>query len=219
MNTLLVSSAGLDSLAVATYYAETAKPEERILLTYFKYGSRQEAQELLYLQQLLEWMRARYLTIHWHFQAVEIPVSYFHHSTLTTGTWAPDVDTEVRGRNLMFLAIAASIADKCGYPRVAAGMNRGINDNVHVDSSLEFCNSVAQTVKLSTDGRVQVEIPFASKFKIDIWRYLESKNIHAGLSYSCYSGMPTHCGRCDACKMRRDSARIAGIHDPTTYAA
>ena len=39
------------------------------------------------------------------------------------------------------------------------------------------------------------------------------------LSYSCYEGGPVHCARCGTCVERRESFQLAGVPDPTAYAA
>ncbi|MFM9016174.1 MAG: 7-cyano-7-deazaguanine synthase, partial [Verrucomicrobiota bacterium] len=39
------------------------------------------------------------------------------------------------------------------------------------------------------------------------------------LTWSCYVGGERHCGKCGTCVERKEAFRLAGVADPTDYAA
>ncbi len=57
--------------------------------------------------------------------------------------------------------------------------------------------------------------------KADIAREAQRLGLDAALSLVCYDPLPdgSHCGLCDACRLRAKGFAEAGIADPTRYAA
>jgi 7-cyano-7-deazaguanine synthase len=57
--------------------------------------------------------------------------------------------------------------------------------------------------------------------KADIAGEAHRLGLDAGLSHSCYDPLPdgSHCGLCDACRLRAKGFGEAGLPDPTRYAA
>ena len=56
--------------------------------------------------------------------------------------------------------------------------------------------------------------------KADIAKEAQRLGLDAALSHSCYDPQPggTHCGQCDACRLRARGFAEAGLEDPTVYA-
>lgn len=214
-NAVILMSAGLDSLAVATKVA-TSRETGCVILLYFTYQSRQQTQELKHLQEIHNFLSLRFPHITWELRIVPLPSEFFAASTLTTEAWSPEVDTEVRGRNLLFLSIGASIAERENCGELWAGFNRSLDGNVHADSRPEFVSNVQAAIHRSSSGRVELVAPFVNSTKTSVWMALAEAKIPARLSYSCYQGESIHCGICEACRVRRQSATWA-FTDDTEY--
>jgi 7-cyano-7-deazaguanine synthase len=107
------------------------------------------------------------------------------------------------------LVIGANVQDYSGYP----------------DCRPEFLRSFAATATLGTragvgGSAVTVHAPLLHLSKAGIVRLGGSLGLDFGLTMSCYDppDSGTHCGRCDACRLRRAGFAEAGADDPTSYA-
>jgi len=75
--------------------------------------------------------------------------------------------------------------------------------------------------KAGTEGRdFTIHAPLQYMSKADIAREASRLGLDAALSHSCYDPQPdgSHCGLCDACRLRSKGFVEAGIADPTRYA-
>ena len=76
-------------------------------------------------------------------------------------------------------------------------------------------------VPAGTEGRdFTIHAPLQHMSKADIAREASRLGLDATLSHSCYDPQPdgTHCGLCDACRLRAKGFAEAEIADPTRYA-
>ena len=76
--------------------------------------------------------------------------------------------------------------------------------------------------KAAIEGaRFSVHAPIIDLSKADIVRTGMKLGVDFGMTVSCYQA-DAHghaCGRCDACRLRRQGFIDAGVPDPTRYAA
>jgi 7-cyano-7-deazaguanine synthase len=74
--------------------------------------------------------------------------------------------------------------------------------------------------KAGVEGdRFRVHAPLIDLTKGEIIHQGRELGIDYGLTVSCYSADDEGraCGRCDACRLRREGFAAAGIDDPTRY--
>ena len=66
---------------------------------------------------------------------------------------------------------------------------------------------------------LRVEAPIVRMTKADIVRKGHELGVDFSLTVSCYDpdAQARACGRCDACRFRREGFAQAGIADPTRY--
>jgi 7-cyano-7-deazaguanine synthase len=66
---------------------------------------------------------------------------------------------------------------------------------------------------------LRVHAPIIELDKAQIVRLGASLGVDYGLTVSCYQATPEGlaCGRCEACRLRRDGFVRAGLSDPTRY--
>jgi len=138
--------------------------------------------------------------------------------------------TYVPARNLVFLSLAAGLAEVAGAGEVWIGVN-AIDYSGYPDCRPDFIRSFEETANLATregvtaaagGGRgLAVRTPLSAMTKADIVRTGTGLGVDLSLTHSCYdppdeSG--THCGHCEACALRRKGFSEAGVVDPTVYA-
>lgn len=134
--------------------------------------------------------------------------------------------TYVPARNLVFLSYALGVAETENASDIFIGVN-ALDYAGYPDCRPEFIEAFQRTANLATRAgtedqeRFEVHTPLLHKAKADIVRLGTELGAPFHLTHSCYS--PTDsglaCGTCDACLLRLDGFRIAGVQDPICYAA
>ena len=75
--------------------------------------------------------------------------------------------------------------------------------------------------KAAVEGTMKFEIatPLIELTKAQIVRRGIDLGVDVSLTVSCYQAdeQGRACGRCDACRLRRDGFKAAGVPDPTRY--
>ncbi len=131
--------------------------------------------------------------------------------------------TYVPGRNLVFLSLAASLAEAIGSHNLFIGAN-AVDYSGYPDCRPEFIESFARTLSLGTKGAIvgksiNVEAPLQNWTKGRIVRECLRLGLDPRLSWSCYDpvGNGKACGRCDSCRLRLKGFAEAGARDPLDY--
>jgi len=133
--------------------------------------------------------------------------------------------TYVPARNLVFLSLAAGLAETVGATKIVIGANI-VDYSGYPDCRPEFLNSFAKTALLGTkagsEGRdMEVVAPLISLDKSEIIAMGLELGVDYSLTRSCYDpdeqGMP--CGHCDSCHFRRVGFETLGKSDPLPYPA
>ncbi len=133
--------------------------------------------------------------------------------------------TYVPARNTIFLSLALGWAEAAGARHIYVGVN-ALDYSGYPDCRPEFVASFAETARRATKAGVEgdpfcFQTPLLHMTKADIAREAARLGLDAAMSWSCYDPAPDglHCGRCDACQLRRKGFAEAGLADPTRYAA
>lgn len=132
--------------------------------------------------------------------------------------------TYVPARNLVFLSLAAGLAEVLTAHDVFIGVN-AIDYSGYPDCRPEFIDSFEKTVNLATKAgvegaRLKVRTPLISLSKAGIIRLGAQLGVDFSLTSSCYDPTPAGlaCGHCDSCLLRAQGFAEAGVPDPTQYA-
>jgi 7-cyano-7-deazaguanine synthase len=133
--------------------------------------------------------------------------------------------TYVPARNTVFLALALAWAESIGSFDIYIGVN-AVDYSGYPDCRPEFTAAFERLANLATKagvegaGRFRVHTPLIALSKADIIRTGRALGVDFALTHSCYDPTPdgAACGRCDACRLRRDGFAAAGVPDPTRYA-
>ena len=124
--------------------------------------------------------------------------------------------TYVPGRNLMFLSVAASLADAVGADAIVAGPN-AVDFSGYPDCTPAFWQAATQAINRGTargvSRGIEVLAPLMDLSKTDIVKLGTKLGVPFELTWSCYSGGEKPCGHCDSCKLRARGFEEAGIKD------
>jgi len=212
---VVVLSGGLDS----TVCMAIATGEGPVLALTFDYGQRHR----------IELERAAAVVAHYGAEqlVVRLDASRWGGSALTDASIAvPDHAgsdggipvTYVPARNLIFLSVAAGVAEARDADALYLGVN-ALDYSGYPDCRPEFVAAfrdvLAVAQKRGVEGRpVEVRTPLIELTKARIVTLGRSLGAPLHLSWSCYRGGPRPCGTCDSCVLRAKGFAEAGIDDP-----
>ena len=132
--------------------------------------------------------------------------------------------TYVPARNLVFLSLAAALAEVVGAQDVYCGVN-AVDYSGYPDCREPFIRAFEEAATLGTkagaeDGkRLRVHAPLVKLSKAEIIRLGAELGVDYSLTHSCYDpdAQGHACGHCDSCVIRRRGFEEAGVKDPTVY--
>lgn len=124
--------------------------------------------------------------------------------------------TLVPGRNLIFIAVAAAVAESREFDRVSLGI-RGREGHVYPDCRPLFLAHCNDTLLQSSAGKVSLFTPYANWTKTQVVERGILVNAPFHLTRTCYKDQEKSCGKCAACVERLEAFSLAGIKDPISY--
>jgi 7-cyano-7-deazaguanine synthase len=129
--------------------------------------------------------------------------------------------TYVPSRNIIFLSIAASIAESRGAEALFIAAN-SVDFSGYPDCTAEFMAAFQKTLDIGTKAgreghRIRIEVPILTKSKGDIVREAVRLKVPLEETWSCYKGGVKACGKCDSCLLRLRGFSEAGLRDPLEY--
>ena len=134
--------------------------------------------------------------------------------------------TYVPARNTIFLSFALAWAEVLESADIYLGIN-AVDYSGYPDCRPEYLDAYERMANLATKagvegrGTFRVHAPLVRLTKAEIIRLGVSLGVDFGLTHSCYDPAAdgAACGRCDSCVLRRAGFEVAGLPDPTRYAA
>ncbi len=131
--------------------------------------------------------------------------------------------TYVPARNTMMLALALGWAEVLGAHDLFVGVN-AVDWSGYPDCRPQFIEAferlAAEATKAGAEGqRWRIHAPLIHWSKARIIREGVRLGVDYRITVSCYraDGEGRACGRCDACRIRREGFVAAGMPDPTRY--
>jgi 7-cyano-7-deazaguanine synthase len=122
--------------------------------------------------------------------------------------------TYVPGRNTVFLALAASLADAIGARAIVIGAN-ALDYSGYPDCRPNYLRAFEKTARLGTTAtRLKIEAPLLRLTKKGIVALARKVGAPVELTWSCYAGGKRPCGTCDSCKLRAKGFAESGLADP-----
>jgi 7-cyano-7-deazaguanine synthase len=131
--------------------------------------------------------------------------------------------TYVPARNTIFLSHALAWAEVLGVRDIFIGVN-AVDYSGYPDCRPEFLEAFSAMANLGTkagvsgEGRFVIHAPLLKMSKGEIVKKGISLGVDYSRTHSCYDPVNDKaCGRCDACLLRLQGFRDAGLVDPAGY--
>lgn len=164
-------------------------------------------------------------------RTIQVDLRAIGHSALTSEIPVPKDEafsggipsTYVPARNLIFLSLAAGLAEAVAATRIVIGANI-VDYSGYPDCRMEFLNAFIQAANLGTKAgtegeKLEIAAPLINLDKSEIISLGLELGLDYGLTRSCYdplsNGMP--CGHCDSCYFRQQGFKKLGKRDPLPY--
>lgn len=126
-------------------------------------------------------------------------------------------DTVVPNRNMVMIAIAASVAISRGADIIYYGAHGGDHD-LYPDCRPEFIEAMQNLLYVCHYKPIYLITPYMEWSKGEIvYDGVFNLNVPYENTWSCYKGGDKACGKCSTCKERLEAFRINGIEDPIQY--
>jgi len=231
---VVLLSGGLDS---ATCLAIAGEQGFQPYALTVRYGQRHEA-EIAAATYLAKAGRAQGHDI------IDIDLAQFGGSALTGDADVPkgrsDVDiqtgipvTYVPARNTIFLSLALARAETLNARDIFIGVN-AMDYSGYPDCRPEFIEAFGRLANLATkvgveapergEAGITIHAPLIGMTKSAIVERGHQLGVDFARTVSCYDPVSgaggkdvLHCGRCDACSLRKKGFKEAGFPDPTPY--
>ncbi len=126
--------------------------------------------------------------------------------------------TYVPARNMVFLSVAASLAEAIGAQDIFIGVSE-VDYSGYVDCRQEFIDGMEKAINLGTvmgaekNQPIKIHAPFVHKTKAEEIKIGVELGVDFGLTWSCYRGGEKPCGTCDSCLLRAKAFAEAEIID------
>ncbi|WP_416210287.1 7-cyano-7-deazaguanine synthase QueC [Frankia sp. Cr1] len=219
---VVIISGGLDSSTLAYHFQAGGS---RLMLLSFDYGQRHRREldaaaivaaglgarhHIVDVQSVGALLAGSAITDSY----VEVPDGHYTDETMKI--------TVVPNRNALMLDVAIAVAVVEQADAVAFGAHAG-DHTIYPDCRPEFIDALQVCARVGNDGFLadgfRILAPFLTWSKAEIVRRGAELGVPFGETWSCYKGGAVHCGRCGTCTERREAFALAGVPDPTVYAA
>lgn len=132
--------------------------------------------------------------------------------------------TYVPARNTVMLSFALGWAEVLEAPTIFIGVN-AVDYSGYPDCRPVFIDAFERVANLATKAAVEgvlrfrVATPLIDLTKAQIIQRGAALGVDYALTVSCYQAdeMGRACRKCDACRLRSEGFRAAGLADPTRY--
>jgi 7-cyano-7-deazaguanine synthase len=128
----------------------------------------------------------------------------------------PQPVTYVPNRNMIFLSIAAAVAESVGADKVFYGAQ--LHDQYgYWDVTPEFVQAMNDVLSLNRKNQITIMAPFARMTKAQILGLGFRYGVDYSHTWSCYRGGETACGTCPTCSERLAAFSEHRVRDPLPY--
>ena len=208
-DTLLILSGGMDSTTLLHEYKNSIA-----LAVHFNYGAKQNMRESRCAEAQCRIAGVEYIELDLAFMG-----KYFSSSLFDGDDAVPEgsyentnmASTVVPFRNGIMLSVAAGLAESRGLKKVMMA-NHGGDHAVYPDCRPEFVEAMNSAIQTGTYARITLVAPYTGITKTEIAKRGKLLGVDYSLTYSCYKGGETHCGKCATCIERRQALDAAGIN-------
>ena len=218
MQVVVLCSGGMDSVT-ALHWAR--RRHEIAAVLSFDYGAKHNHREIPFAAE-----HAHALGVPHQVIALDFVNRFFASALLRAGGEIPDghyeaatmKQTVVPFRNGIMLAVATGFAESRGAEGLVIAAHGG-DHAIYPDCREGFMRAMGDAMRQGTYTGMVLLRPFIGLNKAQIAATGARLGVDYAHTWSCYKGGEIHCGRCGTCVERREAFLVAGLPDPTVYAA
>lgn len=224
---VVAMSGGLDSTVLV---ATLINAGYSVLGVTFKYGSKHNPKELKAASNVIKFYRAKYspeefsmysddpINLTSVFYGIDSPFFANNKKRIPTGEYSEDNmhDTVVPARNVIFISILASIAERTSCEYIAIGVHAN-DSEIYKDCRKEFIEAMRIAVEKGTDHSVKLLAPYVNLEKKSIVHDGKTLKVPFELTRSCYESGDEACGKCATCVDRLKAFYDNDMVDPVAY--
>lgn len=218
-SSIVLLSGGLDSLA-SLHWAH--RISDVMLCLTFDYGQRSASKEIEAAKSICRHYDVKHKVAELPWFSAMNPSPLLDSSLPLPKIEMSDLDDEfitkktanavwIPNRNGVFLNVAASIAESMLANWIVAGFNKE-EAQTFPDNSQEFVETANAFFNFSTNGKIKLQAPMASKTKKEIVFWASSSGVDFSPLWSCYRGDDKMCGTCESCIRCKRAFEEAGAH-------
>jgi 7-cyano-7-deazaguanine synthase len=215
---IVLLSGGMDSATVLAHALSVANDGDEVIALNMHYGQRHNI-ELECARNIAKYYDVEYIELDISSAFKNISSALLPHSGIEIDDNQDKNQigsTYVPGRNIIFLSIAAGIADSIGAQYVYYGAHRDDHSG-YPDCTVEFFKHMTRAVYAGTKNEVTLMAPYIFSPKRAIVEDGMRYGVPFELTHSCYRGERPACGTCPTCKLRLEAFKEAGYEDPIEY--
>lgn len=213
---VLIYSGGLDS-TVLLYHLIDLGYEVKCLI--FNYGQRHN-KEVILASTISHLLNIKYDIVDLSSMSylinnssqtgthIEVPHGHYNDESMKA--------TVVPNRNMIMLSIAIGHAINIGYDKVAYGVHSG-DHHIYYDCRPEFVGAMIKATLLCNEKGVSLFTPLITYDKAEIVKLGIKLNVPFELTWTCYEGKDTACGKCGSCRERLEAFKKNNLTDPLVY--
>ena len=216
MKAVVLFSGGLDSTVLVQ---QLIHDQASVRLLSINYGQRHKKElshssriatsmnlphRILDLPDLAELLSGSSLTD----SSVELPEGHYAEESMKS--------TVVPNRNMILLAMAAGYALSIDFDTVAYAAHAG-DHTIYPDCRPVFADAMQNALQLADWKDLRLHRPFVNLTKAELVRIGAKLGAPLHLTWSCYAGEESHCGKCGTCVERKEAFEVAKTTDPTEY--
>lgn len=218
MKVVVLCSGGMDSVT-ALHWARAHHAVAAVLS--FDYAAKHNHREIPFAVEHAALIRAPHQTV-----PLDFIGKLFTSDLLVSGGDIPEGHYEdgnmkrtvVPFRNGIMLAVACGFAESAGADGLVIAAHGG-DHAIYPDCREDFMRALGDAMKFGTYAGIQLLRPFITMTKAGIATEGARLGVDFARTWSCYKGGEVHCGKCGTCVERREAFQLAGLKDPTVYAA
>lgn len=152
---------------------------------------------------------------------IDVPMDMVGHAATQFAADNTVPVTYVPARNTIMLSIALGWAEVLGAESIFCGIN-AVDYSGYPDCRPEFLEAFQQLARLAVceqGAPIRIEAPLLQLSKAQIAQEAHRLGVDLGITVSCYQADDDGraCRHCEACRLRAEGFRAAGIDDPTRY--
>ena len=183
------------------------------------YGSKHNPFEIQMAEKL-----AKHFGVEWNIIDLTLPFMQIKSNLMATGGEIPEghyndesmTKTVVPGRNHIFAAVLAGIAESKGMDAIALAVHSG-DHHIYPDCRPNFIEALTRSIRLQSEKKVDVLTPFKNLDKEGILKVGMSFRMPYELTRTCYKPQKLSCGKCGSCRERLEAWEKIGQSDPIEY--